>query len=319
MPLVVGIDEAGYGPTLGPLVVASTLWQVQPDHTRDDFWRLLDGAVCRTPRRGQWRLRVDDSKAAYDRKKGLHTLERTVLAFAHSAALRATTLGELLGEVCADPPPADAAPWYVHLDQPLPLDAETTPVESVAGKLHTCMDAAGVRCIGLTAEIVTEPHFNRRVAKTHSKAAVLIEQVLRLITRASDAARNQTLIIRCDRLGGRTNYRAHLQAAFPERALTILSSDDDASRYCLAAGDGDWFIEFATKADSLHLPVALASMLAKYLREALMGRFNEYWRGWMPELRPTAGYYVDAQRFLGDIAPVIAQSGLRQDQFVRSR
>ena len=28
MTLVIGTDEAGYGPNLGPLVVAATAWQV---------------------------------------------------------------------------------------------------------------------------------------------------------------------------------------------------------------------------------------------------------------------------------------------------
>ena len=28
---MIGVDEAGYGPNLGPLVVAATAWQVEPD------------------------------------------------------------------------------------------------------------------------------------------------------------------------------------------------------------------------------------------------------------------------------------------------
>jgi ribonuclease HII len=91
------------------------------------------------------------------------------------------------------------------------------------------------------------------------------------------------------------------------------------SRYRLASAVNDWFIEFSVDADRRHFPVALASMLAKYLREVLMGRFNAYWRAWLPDLRPTAGYYADAQRFLADVAPVVGRTGIPRTRFVRSR
>lgn len=56
-----------------------------------------------------------------------------------------------------------------------------------------------------------------------------------------------------------------------------------------------------------HLPVALASMIAKYVRELAMHRFNRYWSKRMPELKPTAGYTLDARRWLADAAQVITK------------
>jgi hypothetical protein len=53
-----------------------------------------------------------------------------------------------------------------------------------------------------------------------------------------------------------------------------------------------------------HLPTALASMTAKYLRELAMRPFNAFWQRHMPALRATAGYPTDAQRFYDDIRPV---------------
>ena len=43
MTLVIGTDEAGYGPNLGPLVVAATAWQVEAD--ADEAEALLAAAV----------------------------------------------------------------------------------------------------------------------------------------------------------------------------------------------------------------------------------------------------------------------------------
>jgi ribonuclease HII len=319
VPLVAGIDEAGYGPMLGPLVVGATLWNAPPRHAKNDYWRLLQDCVRRSARGTGWRLAVNDSKALFNRKKGLCTLERPVLAFASAAGLDSATLGALLAQLGARLGEADPLPWYRDLNRPLPVDRAQSKFDAVAQRLKRSMASAGVVCCGLLAEVVTEDHFNRRVAATRNKAAVLIEQVLRLIQSAAERAGNQDLIVRADRLGGRTNYRQLLAAAFPQRHLHIMEVSDHCSSYRLTCAESDWFIEFAVGADERHLPVALASMLAKYLREVLMERFNAYWRERLPKLRPTAGYYTDARRFLADIDPVIIPAGVRRERFVRSR
>jgi len=65
--------------------------------------------------------------------------------------------------------------------------------------------------------------------------------------------------------------------------------------------------------------VALASMLSKYLREALMRRFNTFWARYMPEVPPTAGYYGDGARFLRDIEPARRKLGIADEQLIRCR
>jgi hypothetical protein len=319
VPLVVGIDEAGYGPTLGPLVVGATLWNVEPRVLKEDFWELLRDCVCRAARRGQWRLAVNDSKTVYDRKKGLSTLERSVLAFASATGLDCTTLDAFASELEVRLGEADELPWYGNLNVPLPIDRAQSNQQAVAGRLKRCMSEAGATCCGLLARVVTEDRFNRRVSRTRNKAAVLIEHVLSLIQVAAGRAGAQDLVVRVDRLGGRTDYRGLLALAFPERHLHVLEISRDCSRYRLASADNDWFVEFAVAADTHLLPVALASMLAKYLREVFMRRFNVYWKERTLSLRPTAGYYTDARRFLAEIEPVIATTGVPRERFVRAR
>lgn len=321
MPLLVGIDEAGYGPTLGPLVVAASIWRVAPHHLEADLWQVLSPCLARTVRRGDARLAVDDSKSVFDRRKGIATLERTVLAFARAAGLSCGTLGELLialgGEALAA---SSTLPWDRDLDRPLPLDPLRSRCDHAADRLHTCMAREQAVCLSLSARVLTADAFNRRVRQTRNKATVLLEHVLDLLASATRSAPgDQDVYVRIDRLGGRSDYRELLLAAFPGRHVHELELSPRASRYRLASARSDWFIEFVVDADRLHLPVALASMLAKYLRELLMERFNAYWRRWLPELRPTAGYYEDAQRFLADIGPILPRTGIRPESFVRSR
>jgi hypothetical protein len=338
VPLIVGIDEAGYGPLLGPLVVGATLWRVEPRAVRADFWGLLGDCVARPSRQsdgreasdsaaragrrvhGGSRLVVGDSKAVFNRQSGLHTLERAVLAFANVAGLTCETLGDLLKALGVEAALGDGGiPWYGDLGQRLPVDPARSKSELAAARLAAGLASAGVGRCGLMVQIVGEDRFNRRVAATRNKAAVLVEQVLHLLQRAGQQAGDSDLYVRVDRLGGRNDYRQLLLAAFPERHLHVLDVSAQRSRYRLASARNDWTVEFAVNADRQHLPVALASMLAKYVRELLMERFNAYWRGWLPELRPTAGYYADARRFLEDIRPVVARAGIPAERFVRSR
>lgn len=76
---VIGTDEAGYGPNLGPLTIAATVWRVdgplKPRTKEDPFRRFARKAVDEPDERPL----IDDSKAIYGRG-GLLPLERAVLA-----------------------------------------------------------------------------------------------------------------------------------------------------------------------------------------------------------------------------------------------
>ena len=91
------------------------------------------------------------------------------------------------------------------------------------------------------------------------------------------------------------------------------------SDYVLRRGTHWVNITFVEKAEAQCLPVAVASMLSKYLREGLMRRFNGYWTSHLPELVPTAGYYGDGSRFLRDIEQKRRELGVQDDRLVRCR
>jgi hypothetical protein len=319
MPWVVGIDEAGYGPLLGPLVCGASAWRVAPEHVDADFWERLDAAVCRRQGRGESRLPVGDSKQIFDRKRGLYTLERSVLAFLHATATPPATLADLLAALGVSAAQlGTACPWYHDLTATLPTDPARSACSGAAARLAQVMQRRDCTCTALHAVVFSEDQFNRRVAQSGNKAAVLLDAILQLVQWGLDTCPGDDVIVRVDRQGGRIDYRAALMRAFPHGHLHVLEVGEQRSAYRVDAAR-PWSIEFGVGGDGLWLPVALASMVAKYVRELLMLRFNAYWRRLRPGLRPTAGYYTDARRFLTDLGEALPPGVPPRKEFVRSR
>jgi hypothetical protein len=71
----------------------------------------------------------------------------------------------------------------------------------------------------------------------------------------------------------------------------------DHSRYRVVDAE----LRFEARAER-YFPVAVASMVSKYVRELSMEAFNRFWREHLPEIEPTKGYLADASRFRDEIA-----------------
>lgn len=327
MLLYAGIDEAGYGPMLGPLCVGRSLFAIEdfdPTHGAPDLWSRLNHAVCRGRRDHGKRIAVDDSKKLKGSKHSsihpLHHLERGVLAFlgASRASLdwfETLTDEDVLTELGASMPSHD---WYTGTTE-LPLGEDRGLLRIATSRLRRSMSDAGVICKSLACEIIDADAFNRQVDRTGNKASVNFAAVLRHIERLRNDHPEDNLHVVVDRQGGRTTYRRDLQQAWPEDTLTVLDEAPALCRYQLhATHRATCNITFAQAGDSRHLPIALASMTAKYARELLMVRMNRWFVAAKPDLQPTAGYVQDARRYLQDIQPIIESQSIERSNLIRT-
>ena len=210
-------------------------------------------------------------------------------------------------------------PWYAEADFSLPISSDVGDIGTRANAVQRNLAAEGIKLEAILIEPLLEGRFNRLVKNTRNKAVVMLGLALRLADRIGQLAPEERLRLCVDRLGGRQHYREALSTAMPGYELQILEESAERSAYRLTRSSRICEIEFATGGEDRHLPVALASIYSKYVRELFMHAFNGYWSKKAANLKPTAGYYRDAQRWLKDAAPVLERAGIDLGTLVRAR
>ncbi|MFN7738418.1 MAG: hypothetical protein ACK5O8_20050 [Pirellula sp.] len=342
MKLIIGIDEAGYGPNLGPLVIGASVWLSPSDRLVDGCLELLAPEFRAEP----WRSNSDfiplgDSKKIYKPGLGLDGLMAGV---------------EFLKALC-DTPPTSASAWLHRLapddvcrveKQPWyspefddASSAAACPGAEIERRARHKLESMGIRCLGLRARVIDEEEFNHAVELAGNKSTALSEWSIGLVADCFHQYLNannpafgsiQKIEVYCDRHGGRKRYAPVLSHILGRSSgssenqpdnhsvwLDVLEENSQCSRYQGVWGGREMTIQFRVQGDSL-FPSAASSLVAKLMRELLMVRLNRFWREAVgKELRFTAGYAVDAARFAEDIRVAQGKLGIPKSRWWRER
>lgn len=350
--LVLGIDEAGYGPSMGPFVVVATAWRVPMDLAIEKLNELLSPEIQPLPRNVRAQARevahvpVGDSKKIYSGKHAWESLcdgAHFLLQCAEISQRDESGHQDLKTRKIEDASfvrhsgaqlyPQDwsrfkKVPWFNSLQLECPADLGLTDslctvAQEAREAARSKMQSLGIELVAIQGRLIDELEWNRLVEQFENKSSVLSELTLVLARSVADelAIANESIEIYCDKHGGRNRYQALLMNAFEDQWFDTHIESGRLSRYSTRWADHPLMIQFRVEGDSL-VPSAAASILAKWTRELAMKALNEFWANQaamygMPIPKATAGYYVDAMRFSADIQQLVGRHGPPKSEWWR--
>jgi ribonuclease HII len=277
---VTGVDENGLGPRLGPLV-ATALTLELPRYERS--------ALCE---RGL-RLGLTDSKetGGFGRMGFTESVALALLSFEpeRGAPSSADALLERLGadpdrrlRPCCPDSATAAQCWEVDL----PLPAFGGDLDFGRGLVRRLVGRSKLRIVEVQSRVACAGVLNAKLGEGKNKLGVDLELFEDLIDDTRDRSNSARLVV-CGMIGGIRDYAARFER-FDSASVEPLPGRRGQRRYGV---DGVGEIRFEVDADARHLPVALASIVGKYLREVCMRRIGEFYQIDSPGLKLASGYH----------------------------
>jgi len=275
-----GIDENGYGPVLGPLVVTSVKGNLPGDP-------LIEGALDRY----LFPLKIEDSKRIFLRSKSSYSGGEIIAhALLECAGIKARTLRELTEKLTG-------SDWkclfgsceeleYLHRDYPLPIWAKYIEENN----LRDFLSRVDIKIEGISSKVLFAPEFNKRVDKFNNKALLDLSLFVELLKNSE----SHTVAL-VGKIGGMRRYQPYFEMlGIP--VLETIYEEPERSSYRISVDDKDQTIHFIRNGDEIFFPIAFASIIGKYLRELFMFSFNQS-LGFKEKIPYGSGYRHDSKTY----------------------
>ena len=302
--LVIGIDENGLGPLLGPLVVTGTVFE-SDDYDVERFSRLAGPD-----------LPAADSKVLFSRRSPAAG-ERAIRSWIELLDCRAGTFAELVEDVCLPLPfpvpcpggvkPIPCEPAGIDLPLWAKPDANTVPVT-----VKDRFNKAGVEPKSVGSFMMCAGAFNHALQKPDAnKMRLDFELMMKLAMKLTRSERGESIVL-CGKIGSTMRYGRW----FESMNLSVDEVIRESRKVSTYRVGGIGEISFIRDGDSIHLPISVASMVGKYLRELAMERINNT-LGWNAKMRASGYRDKITARFVEQTVDTRRDEGLSSSCFTR--
>lgn len=283
---IIGADENGLGPRLGPMSVTAVLARVTEQGDK----------VVRTKPRGGLRQRLGDSKGlvSHGNIALAEAWTRVLVERGHGKHSEGDSPDELLDAVTLDSRVALTEPcpkhvtgqcWETEGEGFTPPDEMGDTMKLLAKDLDR-LEKRGVEIVAVRSVVVCTHRLNQAVAEGKSRFVVDLHAMERLILAFRDLA-GEEVDAECGKVGGFGQY-GKVFGPLGGRLHAVMEEGRARSAYRFP-GIGD--IAFVRDSDASNLLVGMASLVGKYVRELMMERIVRHYQRADPELPVVSGYH----------------------------
>jgi hypothetical protein len=250
------IDENGYGPLMGPLLVTGILATADVDSGWDGF--------------------ISDSKRFFSRNSsGFARVEESALALFHLVhGFYPSSVEDLLSSSgdfsCSEP----SSSCYDFLP-PIFSYGRREKAESKREELALFCRQHGIRLLGIRVAVVCPDQFNRFFNKSERRKDYL--NFLQFSENIHWALKkSSSLSVAAGKIGARAKYDSFLRDNFTDWTLTTFSQASDTSSYSLTSGGRECRIAFLKNLEERSFLGVCCGIYGKYIRESIMTSINRF-------------------------------------------
>ncbi|MCM8815222.1 MAG: hypothetical protein NC931_04485 [Candidatus Omnitrophica bacterium] len=260
-----GIDENGYGPVLGPLVVTGI--KASSDITQ------------------QWPDDIYDSKTLFSSENKFVKIEKIALAILKitKKKIPESALNIFEHFESFHCPEINPTVCFENLPE-IPLWVTIADIEKYAEYLYRSLAQLKVSIKCVNSQVICVNKFNNLCRRHMKKDFINYLLFEKIILQSSFDCDN--LIVNAGKIGGRKKYACFLRKGFCDWSVTKEREDEEVSTYLLKKNEKKIIINFIKNIESRSFLGTIAGIYGKYVREIFMRGINS----WLKTERTVSGY-----------------------------
>lgn len=236
-----GIDENGFGPILGPLVITGVL-------TEEDL---------KIP------SYIKDSKILYKKRDDFEKIEEiAILSYFLIKKELPQSPFQILKKFSSFKCPFDEN----ICEKNVPLKFKNENQKEILNKHFNFVEERD-KFKEIKVNIVCPYIFNEETKKKNSKFIVNLSNFCKII---KEMEKYENVKFFCGKIGGLTYYRKYLDYFFPEYEIITIKEEADFSSYKMRKKGVNFEINFYKNVEKVSPPACLSSIIGKFIREIIM-------------------------------------------------